>query len=162
MNTAKRFHQKTVFTSENGSLQNNRMTRQKSPIKILVVEDNTIIQKVTMLTLRNAGYSVELARTGQEALWMAKNNYHAILLDLGLPDISGIEVSRYIRQQLGNKHVPIIAYTAQSSFIRSECFDAGINDVLTKPCDPDYLCKKIENLLDFFHSECTLISVELR
>lgn len=134
-------------TSINSNSSNISMT--PNYIRILVVEDEPINQKVISLILKNAGYAADLAGTGQQALFMAQQNaYDIILLDIGLPDIDGFEVSRVIRKEQRNDTVLIVAYTAHTGNIEARCIEAGINDLLCKPSSPIHLCQRIESLLE--------------
>ena len=74
---------------------------------------------------------VDIATTGAQAISMSKNNYDIILLDIGLPDVNGIEVGKTIRALHPN--IPIIGITAYGDIIENECLAAGINEIATKP-----------------------------
>lgn len=106
-------------------------------MKILVVEDNPINQKIAKLFLESFGYTVDIAANGQEALEMANRDYALILMDIGLPDMDGIEITQNIRQK--NKNVPIIACTASGESYRDKCLNAGMNDFILKPIMSDDL-----------------------
>lgn len=106
--------------------------------KILLVEDEPIIQKLHFLMLQKIGCEVDVASNGQEALTKTDNTYDLILMDVGLPDIAGIEVSKKIRENESLhsrvKETPIIALTAYCiDDIRDACYEAGINQVIAKP-----------------------------
>ena len=118
-----------------------------SPIKILIVEDTLICQKITLHMLKKPDYFAELAITGEEALAKYKQGYDVILLDLGLPDIAGIDICRRIRQEIGDTTTPIIAYSTLSNSLRKECFLAGFTEVLTKPCSFEQLHGVIKQLV---------------
>lgn len=115
-------------------MQNNN----KKPKKILVVEDDPISQRVAELTLQNLGYEVDLANNGKEALTLFQlNHYVAILMDLGLADMTGDQITRKMRAlENHNEHTPIIALTAH--LLPSDkglCLAAGMDDFLVKPLD---------------------------
>ena len=118
-----------------------------SPIKILVVEDTLICQKIALQMLTKPDYFTELAITGEEALAKYQQGCDVILLDLGLPDISGIDICRRIRQDIGDTTTPIIAYSTLSDSLRNECFEAGFTEVLTKPCSFEQLHGVIQQLV---------------
>ena len=118
-----------------------------SPIKILIVEDTLICQKIALQMLTKPAYLTELAVTGEEALAKYQQGYDVILLDLSLPDISGIDICRRIRQELGDTTIPIIAYSTISDSLRAECFAAGFTEVLTKPCSFEQLHAVIQQLV---------------
>ena len=116
-------------------------------IKILVVEDTEICQKVALSIFNQPTYFIDLAVTGKEALEKYQQGCDVILLDLGLPDISGIDICRLIRQEIGDTTTPIIAYSTLSNSLRKECFEAGFTEVLTKPCSFEQLHGVIQQLV---------------
>ena len=99
---------------------------------ILVVEDDIQVQKLITVTLKAEGYRFLTAQTGQAAvITVATHNPDIILLDLGLPDIDGVEVIRRIRSW---SNVPIIVISARSDDPdKIDALDAGADDYLTKP-----------------------------
>ncbi|WP_432471324.1 transporter substrate-binding domain-containing protein [Amphritea sp. HPY] len=109
---------------------------------ILLVEDNKINQQVALELLENAGLEVDIASNGREALAMVKDRaYEAILMDIQMPEMGGIEATKAIRSlDSVNQQVPIIAMTAHAmAGDREKSIDAGMNDHITKPIDPDNL-----------------------
>lgn len=116
--------------------------------KILLVEDNPIIQKINRIFLEWMCFDVDIATTGKEALHYYENDYDLILLDIGLPDISGIEVCRTIRQNEQTQHIPIIALTAYGDFIKEECVNAGVDDFAVKPLLFDELHRLISKVIN--------------
>lgn len=111
-------------------------------LRVLVVEDEPINQIVAKKLLENKGYQVDIAATGHDALALYRTNaYAAVLMDLGLPDIEGTNVTRQIRmlEQDSDKHIPIIALTANGPSAKSECLAAGMNDFLAKPFEIEQL-----------------------
>lgn len=109
---------------------------ESDKMKVLVIEDVKIAQKMAALILTRLNCEVSLAGTGNRALELINTNaYQLILLDLGLPDIDGITIAEAIRNNLNvQKTVPIIALTAHSDDdIKQKCIAAGIDDFLTKP-----------------------------
>ncbi len=111
----------------------------KTAPKILLVEDDPLIQRINLVFLKLLGCKVDLAQNGQEATTMFKNGYDLILSDIGLPDIDGREVIKTIRQQEQVKRIPIIALTAFDNFIIEECYEAGADDFYVKPLKPEEL-----------------------
>ena len=103
---------------------------------ILVVEDNTLNQKVVLKMLRNLGYQPELAEDGAQAVdFTTRKQYDLVLMDWHMPVMDGLEATKRIRQ-LGGRHatLPIIALTASAlQNEREQCFAAGMNDYLSKP-----------------------------
>jgi len=109
-------------------------------MRVLLVEDNPVNQKVAQAFLEKLGFLVETAGNGQEAFdkFLAAE-YDIVLMDLHLPVMDGYEATRSIRAherdaQAGGPAIPIIALTASASDEeRQACLDAGLNDFLTKP-----------------------------
>ena len=106
--------------------------------KILLVEDDLIIQRVHRLFLEKMGFQVELAVTGLQALEMSVSRFHdLIILDGGLPDMKGVEVGKRIRSlEKKNKTVrkPILLLSAYSSdLLKQWCKEAEIDSFLIKP-----------------------------
>jgi signal transduction histidine kinase/ActR/RegA family two-component response regulator len=109
--------------------------------RVLIVEDNLINQKITAALVVKLGYEPVVAGTGEETmqLW-SRGGYQAILMDCHLPDVDGFELARRIRSSESGSAVPIIAVTASSGpGDRDRCFEAGMNDFLTKPLNLDDL-----------------------
>lgn len=118
-------------------------------VKILLVEDNPLNQKLAMRVLQNFGFFPELAENGQIAFdKVSENNYDVILMDLQMPVMDGYQATAQIRQKL-KKDVPIIALTAHSLIGEKEkCMAAGMNDYITKPFAPKNLFNKIANFVN--------------
>jgi len=119
------------------------------PFSILVVEDNPMNHKVITAFLNKLQIDYVVAETGQQALdQYEKCRPTHILLDVGLPDFSGIEVSQRIRQYEQERNWPntvIVAVTAYgANQFSQQCFDAGMNDHLTKPVT----LRSLQNMLD--------------
>jgi CheY-like chemotaxis protein len=106
----------------------------------LLVEDNELAIWMIQDGLTRYGHTVEIARTGREALRKFNRGFDAILLDACLPDINGIEVARNIRVKEFDKNI-IIGISSLGGAIRDECLRAGFNDMHQKPVD-------IKKLLD--------------
>lgn len=114
-------------------------------MKILIVEDNPRLSARMQQQLQK-WYVVEVARSGDEALERtAKQAFDAILLDLGLPDIPGLEVCRQIR--LVNTHTPILIVSGlDTPTSKVELLESGADDYITKPFDPPELRARINAL----------------
>jgi PAS domain S-box-containing protein len=108
---------------------------------ILLVEDNEINQEVAKQLLESTGLAVDLAWHGGEALERVKlRHYDAILMDMQMPVMDGLEATRLIRQLPAYGSVPVIAMTANAfEEDRQQCLAAGMNDFLSKPFDPNTL-----------------------
>ncbi|MBQ6934801.1 MAG: response regulator transcription factor [Clostridia bacterium] len=103
-------------------------------MRILVVDDEKLLVKGLKFNLENDGYEVDGAYDGREALVLfEKNKYDLVLLDLMLPEISGLEVCRAIREK---SNVPVIMVTAKTEGIDKLIgFEYGADDYVTKPYD---------------------------
>jgi DNA-binding response OmpR family regulator len=113
---------------------------------VLVVEDESSIASFVALYLKNAGYAVKTAATGNEALAEAAAETPAlIVLDLMLPDIDGIEVCRRIRKA---SDVPILMLTARDEDVDKIIgLEVGADDYLTKPFNPRELVARVKSIL---------------
>lgn len=109
-------------------------------LRVLLVEDNPLTQKVTKLVLEGLNCQVDVASSGEDALVMFNEQYQLILMDLGLPQIDGIEVTRQIRNKVQGKEIPIVAITAHAlDSDKKQCYEAEMNDVIIKPISLDSL-----------------------
>jgi len=107
---------------------------------VLLVEDNEVNREVAVGILSEAGVEVELAENGRIAVEMAgKRSYDAVLMDMSMPVMDGLEATRLIRKQ-GRGELAIIAMTASvMTCDREKCHQAGMNDHVAKPIDPGQL-----------------------
>jgi len=107
-------------------------------LSVLLVEDNDLNQQVAKEILADAGMLVDVAEDGAVALRMVQgNSYDIVLMDMQMPVMDGVTATREIRK-LGISALPIIAMTANAMQAdRDACMDAGMNDFLSKPIDPD-------------------------
>ncbi|MGX8688528.1 MAG: response regulator, partial [bacterium] len=113
-----------------------------SKLKILIVEDEAPLRNLIRTTLYTHDYAYETAENGQTALMIASSvNPDLILLDLGLPDMNGVEVIRRIRTW---SNMPIIVLTARSEMSdKITALDCGADDYLTKPFAVEELLARI-------------------
>jgi len=109
--------------------------------RVLLVEDNEINQEVAIGQLEDAEVFVDLAENGAEAVRMAReNDYDVVLMDMQMPVMDGIEATRILRSDARFQTLPIIAMTANALVSDRElCLQAGMNDHIAKPIDPDQL-----------------------
>ncbi|NNE71754.1 MAG: response regulator [Rhodothermales bacterium] len=115
------------------------------PLRILVVEDNAINRKVMELTLRRMGYEADMAVDGLEAVEMATaKEYDAILMDLHMPGMGGIEATKVIVGAVP-KPPRVVAVTADvTSQSREDCKRVGMAAYLTKPVDSGKLLYELK------------------
>ncbi|MBF0102560.1 MAG: response regulator, partial [Desulfobacterales bacterium] len=109
--------------------------------KVLLVEDNQINQQLATELLTEVGLIVDIANNGQEALEsIQKTTYDLVLMDVQMPVMGGYEATGLIRQEEKFHDLPIIAMTAHAmKGSREECINAGMNDYVCKPIDPNDL-----------------------
>jgi PAS domain S-box-containing protein len=122
--------------------------REFNGLRILLVEDNIVNQKVGVRLLEKMGCRVDLAGNGLEAVEMVRQfPYQLILMDCQMPEMDGFEAARAIRQLEGEmKQVPIVALTAAATNEdRDRCLASGMNAYLTKPITMDDLAQAIED-----------------
>lgn len=93
------------------------------------------------MLLEGAYLAIDTAEDGAQAVAMARTTpYHAILMDMQMPVLNGLDATRQIRAIAGREHTPILAMTANAfAEDRDNCLQAGMNDFLVKPFDPDVL-----------------------
>lgn len=126
-------------------------TKQNFPLngyRILVAEDNSFNQDIARELLGSWGVYVTIVENGLEAVNEITNKplntYDLLLMDLQMPKMDGLEATQIIRQDERFSHIPILAMTA-NAFTEdlSEMIDAGMNDRITKPVNPEVLLKKL-------------------
>lgn len=102
---------------------------------ILLVEDEAIIQTVHSNMLKKIGYQVDIASNAKEVISKERNQYPLIFMDIGLPDISGIELTKKLRETNNpQKNTPIVFLTAYSDLtLIKKCLSVGANEVYRKP-----------------------------
>lgn len=114
-------------------------TRRLDGLRLLVVEDNMLNRQVAAELLAGEGAQVSLAEDGLEGVLRVQNEqplFDAVLMDIQMPGIDGLEATRRIRQLPGMRDLPIIAMTANASGAdREACLAAGMNDHVAKPID---------------------------
>lgn len=119
---------------------------------ILLVEDDPFLREAIRLLLEDAGYGVREAGTAAQALAVLDDSRPSlVLLDLGLPDRSGVDLVHDLNARTGRSDgtdIPIVALTGRAGADeRRRCMAAGCRDYLVKPVDPRTLLQKIPELL---------------
>jgi CheY-like chemotaxis protein len=119
---------------------------ERLPLRILVVEDNAVNQQLVLLMLQKVGYRADVAANGVEALEaLERQPYDAILMDVEMPEMDGLEATRRIHRQWPRERRPhIIAVTANAMQGERElCIQAGMDDYITKPIHIDVLAEAL-------------------
>jgi CheY-like chemotaxis protein len=111
------------------------------PKKILVVEDYADSRSMLVYLLQSLGYEITEAASGTQALERAVSDKpHLILMDVALPEMTGVDAAKALKQNPTTAHIPIIAYSALSSRQwREKALDAGMVEYLAKPVSVDVI-----------------------
>ena len=120
-----------------------------SPVRILVVDDDPVIQKLLEVNFQMEGYDVATAGDGAEALAaVAAERPDAVVLDMMMPKIDGIEVLRRLKADPATSSLPVLLLSAraQASDV-ADGLDAGADAYMTKPFDPVDLLERVASLL---------------
>ncbi|MCD6293837.1 MAG: response regulator [Deltaproteobacteria bacterium] len=140
------FMKDTIFFSDSISppdIKDRDKLKQIRGARILLVEDNEINQQVAEELLAQKGLIVDIADNGKKAVEMVRTTkYDAVLMDIRMPVMGGFEATDHIRdlEQDPQSSIPIIAMTAHAmSGDREKSMEAGMNDHVTKPIDPNQL-----------------------
>jgi DNA-binding response OmpR family regulator len=122
-------------------------TAWEAAIRILLVEDNPDLAERLSERLRGAGFTVEHAADGETGYWLGHSeNFDAVILDLGLPDMKGADVLNRWRQ--GRRQVPVLILTARRGWAEKvECLNAGADDYITKPCHIQEIVARLRALI---------------
>ena len=117
--------------------------------KILVVDDNEELRQMLVSLLHFSDYEISEAATGIQAIEKAGSaTPNLIILDLELPDMSGVAVAKAIRRDPRTARIPIIGWSAYLGWeFRKAALDAGMDDYLEKPVRPTLIQKKIQEYL---------------
>ncbi len=133
------------------SVSSQKVVKELKDINVLLVEDNLISQKTTLLALKPLVNSIDTATNGKEAIdKIGASNYDLILLDIQMPIMNGITAAEKIRElEAGSDtHIPIIAITADAMIgDREKCMAAGMDEYISKPFQPAFLVEKIKLII---------------
>ncbi|MFH1861940.1 MAG: PAS domain S-box protein [bacterium] len=129
------------------------LRESKAHYRILLAEDNVVNQRLVVNLLSKRGHSVQVAGTGKEviaALERSSQGFDAVLMDVQMPEMDGLEATKQIREQEKSTgaHIPIIAMTAHAmKGDRETCLHAGMDTYISKPIKTDELLETLERLL---------------
>ncbi|MBU2529955.1 MAG: response regulator [Elusimicrobia bacterium] len=115
--------------------------------KILIVDDETDYLNIAAQILKNAGFKVMTAENGKDGLdIVAKENPDLLILDIGLPDITGIDLKKQLNKNSSTSNIPVIFFTVCSEI---DCLRDALNQdnckYLIKPFNPDDLLEKVNS-----------------
>jgi len=137
-----------ALNSEQQSEGENKKRRDSNQLlgyRILLVEDDKLIQFIHQKMLMDLGCQVDVADHGKKALDMFENNYQLIFVDIGLPYFSGFDVIKEMRKRdLPGHRIPIIALTGFSTDEEKDrCIQAGADAVIVKPVSQTFLAEML-------------------
>jgi len=152
-----------AFTERENDGAEQRSTEARPPsenlngLHVLLVEDNDINQEVAGELLKEVGIRFTLAENGREAVEkVGLHEYHGVLMDIQMPEMDGYEATRTIRQKPEFASLPIVAMTANAmAGDREKALEAGMNDHVAKPIDPEQLYAAIKR---WFKPSATMMS----
>ena len=118
--------------------------------RILLAEDNEINRQVARELLENLGLTVEMAVNGREAVErLEQETFDLVFMDIQMPEMDGYQATRAIRKKPGMKDQPIVAMTAHAmKGDKERCLEAGMNDHISKPLDPEELKAMVSRWLE--------------
>lgn len=137
-----------------GSTNPPHATSKDASLRILVAEDNAVNQRLATRLLEKHGHRVTIAADGREAVeTLERSNWEfdAVLMDVQMPEMDGLDATREIRkiESTGAKHIPIIALTAHAMKRDQErCLAAGMDRHLSKPIEKDLLLQVLQEIAD--------------
>ena len=132
----------SVVTPQSGIVAEQALRSEFATCRVLVAEDDWVNQEVALELLRETlNFTVDVAEDGVQALELAlRQRYDIILMDMQMPELDGLGATQAIREIPGFAETPIIAMTANAfAEDRTRCLDAGMNDFIAKPVNPDHL-----------------------
>lgn len=119
------------------------------PSKILIVDDEPYMLRIIELSLRKGGHQLIIGRNGREAVALAlQEKPRAIVMDVLMPEMDGLEALRAVRQDPATAAIPVIMLTARGQILtRQEAEASGASLFLTKPFSPTQLLNEVERLI---------------
>ncbi len=126
---------------------------ESKPMSILLAEDNVVNQKVATRLFKKFGYKIEVANNGLEAIKaIEQGNFDLVFMDIQMPEMDGLEATRQIIEKWGDDRPRIIALTANAMREdREKCYEAGMDDYLTKPFKTTELEEAISTTYEKLH-----------
>lgn len=136
--------------SRSGSGELRDADREGASLRVLVVEDNQVNQKLLARLVEKNGYHCDVVANGAEAIKAVQElPYHLVLMDCYMPVMDGLEATREIRKLKSPGELPIVAVTANASIQdRNRCIEVGMNEYVTKPIRPAQFKKLLKKLLN--------------
>ena len=130
-------------------MANAQIDARTSSSRVLVVDDEPAIAELLRRLLVKEGYQVDVFNDGQEALnAIPAVRPHIVLLDVNMPGLSGIEICRRLKQDPVHRLTPVVMVTGLTQRdVRLEGFEAGADDFLAKPVDPQELIVRVRSLV---------------
>jgi two-component system OmpR family response regulator len=118
--------------------------------KILIVDDEPHMLRVTEFSLRRGGYQLIIGRNGREAIELADREQPAlIVMDVLMPELDGLGALRLLKQSPKTANIPVIMLTARGHVMtRQDAADSGASLFLTKPFSPNQLLTEAKRLID--------------
>jgi PAS domain S-box-containing protein len=118
------------------------------PLRILLVEDNPVNQMVARIMLQRLGYQIDIAENGFDAVLATQEKlYDLILMDVQMPKMDGLTATKLIRSRPLNSQTHIVALTADAMpEDRQACFDAGMDDYISKPVAMAEIIRLVSNI----------------
>ena len=119
------------------------------PPKVLIVDDEPHMLRVTELSLKKGGYTLLLGRNGREAVELARRELPSlIIMDVLMPEVDGLTALRQLKQDPATRPIPVIMLTARGHVMtRQEAEDSGAAVFLTKPFSPTQLLNEARRLI---------------
>ncbi|WIT10389.1 response regulator [Paucibacter sediminis] len=139
-----------LLPAEPGVQAEQRLAQRHGGRRVLVVDDDPVNQLVAQGLLQEVGLVVDVAETGLEALTLlASQPYALVLMDMQLPGMDGLQATRALRKLPGCAQLPVLAMTANAfAEDREQCLQAGMDDFISKPVDPERLFATLLQWLD--------------
>jgi DNA-binding response OmpR family regulator len=114
-------------------------------MKVFYAEDDPMMQKMVAYSLIRMGHEVVTVDNGKEAIEIVSNEkFDFIILDVFMPQLSGMDVAKYIRQELKSTTPIVMLSRSNDDHLMKEALEIGVSEFLTKPIGPDVLLLKLK------------------